>query len=262
MMRTLVKNKNGFTLIELLMAMVTGMIVMAGIYVAFNSQQKIHTKEQQAVDAAQNVRVAAQFMTREIRLAGMDETGLAGAGFLVAGPHAIQFTLDRDDDEDVADADEDISYGFAAAADTDADGLSDSGAAPIIRAGTGNDRLAEDIYAIGFAYAFDNDGDGELDFVDGDGDGVLDAGEEIWAYDSDAGGDLDWDNDNGVALASAVTFDKIRAVRVWILARTRQPLRGYSGPKSFIVGDKPINLNDNFKYRLLTTTVKCRNMGI
>jgi hypothetical protein len=51
-------------------------------------------------------------------------------------------------------------------------------------------------------------------------------------------------------------------VRVWILARTRNPLRGSAGPKNFIVGDKPINRNDNFKYRLLTTTIKCRNMGI
>jgi type IV pilus assembly protein PilW len=261
-MRTLVKNKSGFTLIELLMAMVTGIIVLAGIYAAFDSQQKIHTKEQQVVDAEQNVRGAAHFMVREIRLAGMDETGLAGAGFLIAGPHSIQFTLDRDDDEDVTGADENITYGFSAAADTDANGRADSGTAPIMRVTAGNDRLAEDIHAVGFAYAFDNDGDGELDFVDGDGDGVLDAGEEIWAYDSDADGSLDRDNDTGAALASAVNFDRIRAVRVWILARTRHPLRDYSGPKNFTVGDKVINVNDNFKYRLLSTTVKCRNMGI
>jgi type IV pilus assembly protein PilW len=70
------------------------------------------------------------------------------------------------------------------------------------------------------------------------------------------------DNDTGVALASAVNFDRIRAVRVWILARTRQPLRDHSGPKNFIVGDKPVNRNDKFKYRLLSTTIKCRNMGI
>ena len=44
-MQTLVKNKSGFTLIELLMAMVTCIIVLAGIYAAFNSQQKIHTNE-------------------------------------------------------------------------------------------------------------------------------------------------------------------------------------------------------------------------
>ena len=263
-MGTLVKNTSGFTLVELLMAMVTGIIVLAGIYAAFNSQQTIHTKEQQVVDAEQNVRGAAHFMVREIRLAGMDETGNAGAGFLIAGPHSIQFTMDRNDDEDVLDTDENITYRFSVsdAADPDGDGYADSGAAPIARVTAGEDRLAEDIHAVGFAYAFDDDGDGEVDFVDGNGDGVLDAGEEIWAYDSDAGGNLDWDNDTGLALASTVNFDKIRAVRVWILARTRQPLRDSSGPKNFIVGDKPVNVNDNFKYRLLTTTVKCRNMGI
>jgi len=248
------------------MAMVTGMIVLAGIYAAFNSQQKIHTKESQVVDAEQNVRGAAHFMVREIRLAGMDQTGNANARFRIAGPHSIRFTLDRNDDEDVLDTDEDITYGFSAAADTDGDGYADSGAAPIARVTTGEDRLAEDIHALGFAYAFDDDGDGELDYVDGDGNGVLDAGEEIWAYDSsdppEVDGTLDKDNATGAALASAVTFDKIRAVRVWILARTRHPLRDYSGPKNFIVGDKPVNRTDNFKYRLLTHTVKCRNMGL
>jgi type IV pilus assembly protein PilW len=122
--------------------------------------------------------------------------------------------------------------------------------------------LAEDIHAIHFAYAFDNDGDGELDFVDGDGDGELDADEEIWAYDSDGGGDLDWDSDAGTALAAAVSFDKIRAVRVWILARTKHPLRGYSRARSFNLGDQFVPGKKNFKYRLLTTTVKCRNMGV
>jgi len=276
-MQTLAKNNSGFTLIELLMAMTTGIIVLAGIYAAFDSQQKIHTKEQQVTDAVQNVRGAAHFMVREIRLAGMDVTGTAGAGFLIAGPHSIQFTLDRDDggvgppDGDVTDADEDITYSFSAAVDTNVDGIADPGATSLtltrtaFDAGLGaftDDRLAEDIYAVGFAYAFDSDGDGEVDFADSDGDSELDAGEEIWAYDSNGDGNLDWDNDTGFALASVVSIDEIRAVRVWILARTRHPLRGPSGPKSFIVGDKPIIVNDNFKYRLLTTTVKCRNMGI
>ncbi len=197
-MQTLAKNNSGFTIIELLMAMTTGIIVLAGIYAAFDSQQKIHTKEQQVTDAVQNVRGAAHFMVREIRLAGMDVTGTAGAGFLIAGPHSIQFTLDRDDggggdpDGDVADADEDITYSFSAAVDTNANGIADPGATSLtltrtaFDAGLGaftDDRLAEDIYAVGFAYAFDSDGDGEVDFEDSDGDSELDAGEEIWAYD-------------------------------------------------------------------------------
>ena len=90
----------------------------------------------------------------------------------------------------------------------------------------------------------------------------LDVGEEIWAYDSDGDGNLDWNNDTGSALAATVALDRIRAVRIWILARTRNPLRGYSGPKNYIVGDKVINVSDGFQYRLLTTTVHCRNMGL
>ena len=139
-MRTLVKNKSGFTLIELLMAMVTGIIVLAGIYAAFNSQQKIHTKEQQVVDAEQNVRGAAHFMVREIRLAGMDETGNAGAGFLIAGPHSIRFTLDRHDGGAGAQTGMWLmrmkillTGSFTMQRITDADGIADSGAAPDCR---------------------------------------------------------------------------------------------------------------------------------
>ena len=128
-----------------------------------------------------------------------------------------------------------------------------------------DDRLAEDIYAVGFAYAYDDAEDGEqLEWDDDDGDTVFDPGEEIWAYDSSVppDGTLDTVNATGATIAPGINYDKIRAVRVWILARTRHPLRGPSVLKSFIVGDKLIDRNDNFKYRLLTTTVKCRNMGI
>jgi type IV pilus assembly protein PilW len=261
-MRKLAKDTKGFTLIELLMAMATGIVVLAGIYAAYNSQQKTHAKEQLVVDAQQEVRGAAFFMIREIRLAGMDKTGTAGAGFAVAGPHSIQFTVDRDDDGNVTDPDENLTYGFSAGADADANGFADAGAAPIIRTAAGNDEIAEDVHAIGFAYAFDDDEDGELDFVDGNGNGLLDTDEEIWAYDSDADGWLDWNNDTGTLLPSTVGYDKIRAVRIWILARTRRPLRGFSAPKNFIVGDKVVNVNDNYQYRLLATSVKCRNMGL
>ena len=261
-MRNSAKDNEGFTIIELLMAMMTGIVVLSGIYAAYNSQQKIHAKEQMVVDAQQEVRSAAFFMIREMRLAGMDEKGTAGAGFLSAGPHSIQFTVDLDDDGDVTDPDENVAYGFSAGADADANGFADDGAAPIKRFTVGNDDIAEDIHAIGFAYAFDDDEDGDLDFVDSNGNALLDVGEEIWAYDSDADGSLDWDNDAGALLPSAVGYDKIRAVRIWLLARTRRPLRGYSGSKNFIVGDKVVNVNDNYQYRLLTTTVKCRNMGL
>jgi type IV pilus assembly protein PilW len=264
-MMSRIQNDYGFTLVEVLVALVIDFVVLAGIYTAFYSQQKSHVKEQQVVDAQQNVRGAAAFMAREIRLSGMDRKGTAVAGILAAGPHSIQFTLDRNDDDDVADEYENIEYGFSAAVDADANGIADAGSAPITRFSDTNDDIAEDIHAIGFAYAFDDDRDGELDFNDASPfNGRLDPGEEIWAFDSPnlATVGLDTDNATGAALTAAVSFDKIRAVRIWILARTKNPLRGKAVTKNYVVGNKIVNVADNYQYRLLTATVKCRNMGL
>lgn len=264
-MMVLLKNNKGFTLIEILVALVIDFIVLAGIYTAFYSQQKSHVKEQQVVDAQQNVRGSAEFMTREIRLAGMDRKTTAVAGILAAGPHSFQFTLDRNENDNVTDPYENIEYGFSAASDADANGIADSGSGPITRFSDTDDPIADNIHAIAFAYAFDDDRDGELDFVDAAPfNGRLDPGEEIWAYDSPAlaAVGLDTNNASGAALPTAISFDRIRAVRIWILARTRNPLREAAMTKNFVVGDKIINITDNYQYRLLTATVKCRNLGI
>jgi type II secretory pathway pseudopilin PulG len=266
---TLIKNNNGFTLIEILVALVIDFFVLAAIYSAFYSQQKSHVKEQQVVDAQQNVRGAAAFMTREIRLAGKVDKGTAGAGILSAGPHSIQFTLDRENTGNITDDYDNIKFGFPAAADAILPfGIADDGSASITRFSAvlaTDDPIADNIYAIAFAYAFDEDRDGELDFADAAPfNGRLDLGEEIWAYDSpdiaDVG--LDKNNATGLDLPEVISFDRIRAVRIWILARTRNRLRGAATTKNFVVGDKIVNPTDNYQYRLLTATVKCRNLGI
>ena len=266
---TLIKNNKGFTLIEILVALTIDFVVLAGIYAAFYSQQKSHVKEQQVVDAQQNVRGAADFMTREIRLAGMQRLTAGAAGILTAGPYSIQFTLDRDEDDSVLGLDENLIYQFEAGADAaPLDGIADTGSGQIVRVSTNSANfapIANDIHAIAFAYAYDNNQDGELDFVDAAPfNDQLDPGEEIWAYDSPdlATVGLDTNNATGAALTTAISLDRIRAVRIWILARTRNQLRGPPRTKSYMVGDKPINITDNYQYRLLTTTVKCRNLGI
>ncbi len=259
------ENNNGVTLVEVLIALTIDFVVLSGIYAAFYSQQKSHVKEQMVVDAQQNVRGAATFMASEIRLAGLEHQGTNIAGILTAGPHSLQFTLDRNDDDDVADEYENIRYGFTAAADADMNGIADTGAAAITRFSSTDAPIADHIHALGFAYAFDDNQDGVLDFVDAPPfNGRLDPGEEIWAYDSSAipAVGLDFNHNSGAALAEVVSFDKIRAVRIWILARTKNPLRGKAANKNFMVGDKPVNVTDNFQYRLLTATVKCRNIGL
>ena len=263
-MMTLIKNNKGFTLVEILVALTIDFVILAGIYAAFYSQQKSHVKEQQVVDAQQNVRGSAAFMTREIRLAGMDRRTIAVAGIETAGPHSIQFTLDRNEN-DVIDLDENIQYGFSIDDDADENGIADAGSGPITRFSNTDATIADHIHAIAFAYAYDDDRDGVLDFVDAAPfNDQLDPGEEIWAYDSPdlATVGLDTNNATGTALPSAISYNRIRAVRIWILARTRNPLRYSPRTKSFLVGDKPINITDDYQYRLLTTTVKCRNLGI
>ena len=267
-MMSLIRNNHGFTLVEVLVALVIDFIVLAGIYAAFYSQQKSHVKEQQVIDAQQNVRGAAAFMIREIRLAGLDGTGTAGAGIMAAGPHSFQFSLDRNDENGTTDDYEIIRYGFSATVDADLDGKADTGeggAGPITRFSTTDDHIADDIHAIAFAYAYDEDRDGELEYNDSSpANGQLDPGEEIWAYDDPnvASVGLDTNNADTTALPQVISYDRVRAVRIWILARTAFPLRGKAVTKNYVVGDKPVNETDNFQYRLLTATVKVRNLGL
>ncbi len=62
-------NRKGITLIELLVALTISGILVAGIYRTFLSQQHTYTVQEQVVDMQQNVRLAINRMTREIRMA-------------------------------------------------------------------------------------------------------------------------------------------------------------------------------------------------
>jgi hypothetical protein len=104
--------------------------------------------------------------------------------------------------------------------------------------------VAYDIEAAGFAYAFDDDDDGVLDQSGG--------GNIIWAVDSNLGDDkldnlLDTNDDGiidendtegGANMAGQVDIDRIRAVRIWLLARTRQPIKGHTDNQTYAVGAK------------------------
>lgn len=67
--RIVYRNK-GVTLVELLVVLVISGILMAALYRTFIKQQKTYTIQDQVVDMQQNVRVAFDRMTRELRMAG------------------------------------------------------------------------------------------------------------------------------------------------------------------------------------------------
>jgi len=270
--------QHGFTLVELLVAMAMAVIVMAALYSTFKSQQDSYVNQEVVAEMQQNLRAALYMMARDIRIAGYDPTELADAGIVSAGPHSINFTFDINDgidndadgtvdeidepiinDGDVNDANENITYSLDT---TDADNPR------LVRnAGGGDQPVADYIDAVGFAYAFDNDGDDQLDSSAG--------GHIIWAIDSDGDDKLDLNLDTnddgvidtndstaGVALSPQVDINRIRAVRIWLLARTGKVDRSFTNSTIYVVSNQQPQYNDNFRRRLLTTAISCRNMNL
>jgi type IV pilus assembly protein PilW len=190
------KNK-GFTLPELMIAMAVGSIIMAVIYSTYQAQQKSYTTQHLVVEMQQNIRAVMSLMKREIRMAGYDPAETSTAGILSAASDFIEFSFDMDGNGAVAGTDESLTYRFITG-DGDSDGIADDGAEMLWRtdANSGlplDEEIAYDIQGIAFAYAFDDDGDGQLD--------TSPLGNVIWAMDADDDGFLDTvldDNDDGV----------------------------------------------------------------
>ncbi|RJX28453.1 MAG: prepilin-type N-terminal cleavage/methylation domain-containing protein [Desulfurivibrio sp.] len=110
-MRTHVEDmQRGFTLIELLITMLISGIVIASIYSAFQSQQNSYTAQDQVAEMQQNIRAGLDMMTREIKMAGYDSTGKAGAALLAITASSINFSMDLNEDDDVVDSGENITY--------------------------------------------------------------------------------------------------------------------------------------------------------
>jgi type IV pilus assembly protein PilW len=189
----------------------------------------------------------------------------------------------------VTELNEDITYGFDPNKyDNLGVGLvdagkspvgTDQGAAPLGRADNNNPPppallnyvdMAESVEAIGFAYAFDDDDDGQLDVgptgsiiwaVDIDGDGQLDTNLDTNGdgFIGDGSIDKPYDIVGGVALATPVSIANIRAVQVWLLARSKHRVPEFTETRTFVVGNKHITPNDQYLRRLLTSTIRLRN---
>ena len=71
------------TLIELLVALTISGVLLAGVYRTFISQQHTFTVQDQVVDMQQNVRLAINRMTRELRMAGFGRMNDAFFGKVV-----------------------------------------------------------------------------------------------------------------------------------------------------------------------------------
>ena len=229
-------NKDGFTLTELLIAMAVAGIVMAGVYSAYSSQQRSYIAQEQVVAVQQNLRVAMYFMEREIRMAGCDPKGSAGAGIRTASPNSIRITmditggendgLDNDGDSNIDEADE-ANFGDGDTNDVNEDitySLYTSGGIQKLgrkKPSTNNQPVAENIDALNLVY-------------------------------------LDKDENTTITLA------EIRSVQITLVARTARGDRGFKNTTVYTnqQGDQIfIAPGDNFRRKLLTAQVNCRNLA-
>ncbi|MBL0712334.1 MAG: prepilin-type N-terminal cleavage/methylation domain-containing protein [Desulfosarcina sp.] len=87
----------GFTLVELLVVLAMSMILMGAVVSTMASLKRSYTTHDVAAATQQDIRMAMTFMTRDIKLAGLDPLTTAGAGIERAESAYIRVTVDRID---------------------------------------------------------------------------------------------------------------------------------------------------------------------
>jgi len=270
-----VTSKKGFTLIELMVAMAVAGIVLMAIYSAYQTQSAINRTQTVVLNMQQNIRGAMYLLESEIRSAGYEQNATGTFGITdirfrdinnalnLNGNSSITFTSDLNNDGAI-DTNETFSFSIFDYPATTPDGILDLARDN----GAGRQIIAESIQALFLAYAYDNDGDGRLD--------TSANGNIIWAFDSVNNNSLDRKLDTnddgqidindataGIPIGgSGIARDKIRAIRVWLLARTKTPILKYTDNNTYVVGNRRITPNDNYKRELLVTTIKARNLGL
>lgn len=108
-------NSKGFTLLEVLIALGIVAVISIGIYGMFIRLTEGSARDRLTAETQQQLRTAVDFMTREIRMAGLNPSGNADAGITDAQLDAITFTMDINGDGDVNDAYETITYAWDSA---------------------------------------------------------------------------------------------------------------------------------------------------
>jgi len=251
--------EDGFTLVELMITVVVSGIIVAAIYSTYIIQQRTYTDQDAVVEMQQNLRAALMLMSREIRMAGFRGNGDAQAGFQLAARDALVLTADLDEDGDTSDSGENIGYDLYI---TDEDELTKIG-------------WASSDNALEWSELPENSGHYEIS-------GHQPLAENIEQL------EFNYILSDGSTTTSPTSgqLNQIRAVQVSILARAGTPDREFINTKLYCPASHPNHnlttsppqcedsagdsiesatwgpYNDNYRRRLLITTIQCRNMGL
>jgi competence protein ComGC len=115
-------SEHGFTLVDILVGLAMASIVMVAIISLFTSVGRSYTIQNVAAGVQQVTRAGVEHMAQNIRMAGLDPFGTAGAEVKEFASDKIRFTIDRCDvpvggpegcgspDGDVDDKFENVTY--------------------------------------------------------------------------------------------------------------------------------------------------------
>ncbi|MDH5667011.1 MAG: PilW family protein [Nitrospira sp.] len=99
-------NQSGVTLVELMIGLAVGSLVVAAAFSTLTMSQKAYRANEQVVDMQQNVRMAMELLSRDVKLAGFGSPGVAignctsaivpadqNSGGVDSGPDSIQLLI-------------------------------------------------------------------------------------------------------------------------------------------------------------------------
>lgn len=219
-----IRDQDGFTLLEILVAIGISSVIMGAIYLSYDNQQKSFQASDQIAEMQQNIRSAMLIMGNELREAGCDPTGFAHAGFVAASSQSVAFTRD-------------IAGNAISPNESDGD----------------TDDPNEDIT---FAFSSAN---GTITRKDNN------SGNPAQAI-ADGITDLEFNYvlDTGATTLTPTSsqLSHIRAVQISILAKARIPNKILDKITYTTASGAKWAVNDYYRRRFASTTIKCRDMGL
>ena len=241
--------EQGFTLLEVVIAMVIAGVVAGAMYAAFNSQQRTNDAQEVIGEMQQNLRAAMGLLARDIRKAGFSEDDDPDARIIAITPPtpnprspvlsspanpapttAIVMSGDDDTGQMVTTRYE-ISLGYVA--DTNSDPYFDlqrrtqngaPPAPPALMAGQTPSVVMENIENMELYYTM------------------------VGAA--------------GTKTLNPANLANVRSIEVTLLARASRESQGFTNRQRYVTASGAVwgPYNDQFRRRLLITTVKCRNI--
>jgi type IV pilus assembly protein PilW len=239
-MKISLNDKRGFTLVELLVAVTISVIVLSGMYAAYQMQLRSNITQEAVVEMQQNIRGAMYFLERDIRMAGCDPTCGSGAGIQTALANSLAFSMD-------------ITGGQGDGLDNDNDGTVDEDDESRFPDGDTNDNGEQ------VRYELRNHTDGSISLGRDTGSGLQPLARNI-----DAVNFVYLDRNR----MPTVDLTAIRTVQVTIVARSGREVpvlmnkitdnQVYTNQQGQII--LPAQ-NDNFRRIVLTASIQCRNLN-